>query len=281
VALDDKTLLAWPGVAADGGADTAPVAPTFRLDLAFLHPDPDLAPEAMRAPRIQLEDVDGDGVTDMLVTLISGRRDRLGSLRTTLFHYPGPFRNDETGKLVPHRARIDTESVALHPSFVDVDGDGALDYVGDSIRGSRVDLIARLMGHDPDIHYVGFRFDKQAGTFESTPLFTLKRLYPSSEALSNTFGGVGWFGGDFDGDGIKDLLDAGNLTGVEVLRGTRKQGSGPGDPLAFTETLMPKIEVEGGLMPSGVTADLSGDGRDDAVLWGKDALYLVVPRSAK
>jgi hypothetical protein len=94
-----------------------------------------------------------------------------------LFHYPGPFRDAESGALVKPKTRIDTQSIVLHPLFVDLDGDGALDYVGDSIRGTMVDLIARLMGQEPKITFVGFRFDKALGTFRETPWFTTERMY--------------------------------------------------------------------------------------------------------
>ena len=55
-------------------------------------------------------------------------------------------------------------------------------------------------------------------------------------------------------------------------------GNGPGDPLGFGETLMPKVKVREGLIADGVVADLSGDGVPDIVLRGPSALYVVVPR---
>jgi hypothetical protein len=278
VALDGKDLVAWDArapLSADGG----PIAPTFRLALPFLH-EPLLGPEELRTPRIQLEDVDRDGVTDLLVTLVKGRRDQLGSLRTTLFHFAGPFRDRATGALVQPRARIDTESVALHPRFLDVDGDGDLDYVGDSIRGSRVDLLKRVMGAEPEITLVAFRYDKGAGTFEQTPFFTVVRPYSSTQAVSNTFGLSAWFA-DLDGDGLKDLVDLGNLQGLEVLGAVRKRGTGPGDPVSFTGEWMKRVAVPKPLEPQAVIGDLTGDGRPEIVAWNEDTLFLVVPSGSR
>ena len=272
VALQEEDLVGWPTVGevpADG-----PVKPTYTLHLPFLAPDPDLGPEELRSARIQLDDVDGDGTTDLLVTVITGVRTNLLSIRTILFHYPGPFRDKDTGKLVKPAARLDTQSIVLHPQFIDLDGDGAKEYVGDSIRGTMIDLIARLMGQDPKITFVAFRFDKKAKTFAGAPWFTVERLYASKEALNNTFGRSGWFEGDFDGDGRRDLLDLGNLTSVQVL-------SGAGDAPTFTSALVPPVPVKDGLAADAQVADLNADGRADAVLWSGDKVFVILSKGAR
>jgi len=271
LALQDDALVAWS--LSDPAQAETPLAPSFRVKLPFLQEDPDRAPEELRTPRIQIADVDGDGKADMLVTLITGVRTRLASIRTILFHYPGPFRDAGTGDLVAPKARIDTQSIVLHPTFVDVDGDGCRDYVGDSIQGTMLDLIARMMGKDPAITLVGFRYDRKLGTFAPTPYFTVERTYSSQQALSNTFGRSAWFDGDFDGDGHKDLLDLGNLGGVEIVRGV-----GTGTEAAFQQTLMPHVPVKEGLRADAQVADLNGDRIADAVLWSGDKLYLVVSK---
>lgn len=268
VALRDKRLVAWNPT----GTPTADghVEPHVTLPLPFLEPDPDQGPEELRTARLQIEDVDGDGIADLLVTVITGVRTNLLSIRTVLFHYPGPFRTQEGGLVAP-AARIDTQSIVLHPQFVDLDGDGAKDYVGDSIRGTMLDLIARLMGQDPKITFVAFRFDKQRGTFAGTPWFTVERMYASKEALDNTFGRSAWFDGDFDGDGRRDLLDIGNLTSVQVH-------SGAGSPPTFTQALVPPVPVKEGLTADAQVADLNADGRADAVLWADDKIFVVLSK---
>jgi len=271
VALRGDRLLGW-SLASPHEAGKR-LAPSFEMTVPFLAPDPDRKPEELRTPRIQIADVDGDGHADLLVTLITGVRTNLASIRTIFFHYPGPFRSPSTGQLVPYKARIDTQSIVLHPSFVDLDGDGNLDYVGDSIRGGMMDLLARLMGRDPKVTFTGFRYDKKLGTFERVPYLTVERTYAAKQALSNSFGRSGWFSGDFDGDGHKDLLDLGNLGGVEILR-----GAGQGKTATFDEPLLPKVPVPDGLAAAAQVADLNGDHRADAVLWSAKHLYLVVSK---
>lgn len=287
VALEGEDLVAWGRGARGQGAretptrpDTStverPLQPTYRLHLPFLEADSQRPATQMRVPRIQLEDVDGDGTTDLLVTLLTGEHGRLESLRTSLFHYPGPFRDPATGTLRKPRARIDTRSCALHPVFVDVDRDGDLDYIGDSMRGTKADLLARVLGKEPEITFVGFRFDARTGTFESAPYFTEERAYSSSETLSNHFGRSAWFAGDFDGDGHGDLLDLGNLEGVEILSGRRK-----GEVATFTPGLMARVPVKEGLSPGAHLTDLDADGRTDAVLWSDEHIYLIVAKGRR
>ncbi len=269
VALQEKHLVGW-------SLRTPPtegkvLEPWYRLHLPFLEPDPELAADALRTPRIQLEDIDGDGVADLLVTLITGVRTKLVSIRTILFHYPGPFRNAKSGLLTKPKTRIDTQSIVLHPTFVDLDHDGAKDYVGDSIRGTMMDLIARLMGQDPKVTLVGFRYDKKLGTFAPAPWFTSEHAYASKQALNNEFGRSGWLTGDFDGDGRNDLLDLGNLTSAQILG-----GSVTGSQVVFDQVLMPPVPVKEGLAPHAQVADLNADGRADAVLWSSDKLYVIL-----
>ncbi len=271
VALRGDRLLGW-SLGVPHEADKR-LAPSFEMPVPFLAPDPDSKPQELRTPRIQIADVDGDGHADLLVTLITGVRTNLASIRTIFFHYPGPFRNSRTGQLVPYKARIDTQSIVLHPSFVDLDGDGDLDYVGDAIRGGMMELLARLMGQDPKVTFTGFRYDKELGTFERVPYFTVERTYAAKQALSNSFGRSGWFRGDFDGDGHKDLLDLGNLGGVEILRGTSK-----GKTATFQHTLLARVPVPDGLVAAARVADLNNDHRADAVLWSATHLYLVVSK---
>jgi hypothetical protein len=186
-----------------------------------------------------------------------------------------------TGALRQPEGRIDTESAALHPRFVDLDGDGALDYLTDSIRGTIVDIIKRVRGQDPKITLVAFRFDRAARRYEPQPLFTVEREYSLLQALSNKFGVSAWMEADLDGDGLKDLLDLGNLSGVEVLGARRKPAGGVGDPVQFPESLVARIPVPKGLAAGAVHADLTGDGRTDVVLWSEEELYVLAPRGAR
>jgi hypothetical protein len=274
LAHEEDHLVVWGGA---GAGDGAPEAPLFRLPLGLARTD--LGPDDIHTPRLQVADADRDGKADLLVTLVTGRRDQVSTLRTRLLHFPGPFRDGATGRLVPPRVRIDTESIALHPRFLDLDGDGDLDYLGDSIRGTEADLLRRVLGQAPTIWHVAFRFDRAKGTFEEVPWFSVERPYSRDEALSNRFGTSGHFGGDFDGDRLNDLLDLGDLGGLEILGAVARASAGPGDPVSFVAPLVPRTKTPEPLAADAIVRDLDGDGRSDAVLRSGSTLYLVVPRS--
>ncbi|MGE0191028.1 MAG: hypothetical protein AB7T63_03210 [Planctomycetota bacterium] len=273
VTVVDGHLLGFDPCAPGGGDRGTPVV---RLPLPFLLDAPAAQPGLLHTPRLQLADVDGDGASDLLVTLITGRTDKLGSLKTILFQYPGPLRAPGRTELGAPRARIDTPSVVLHPVFEDLDGDGALDYIGDSIRDANlVGLAARMLGKDPPLTLEAFRFDKEVGAFETVPHLRVERLYPSSEALGNRFRANAFFGADLDGDGKKDLLDLGTLGTVTVL------GAGPatqrgGTPWTFERTIVGPLPVEGPLEPAARFGDLDGDGATDVALFGGSRVYLLV-----
>jgi hypothetical protein len=131
------------------------------------------------------------------------------------------------------------------------------------------------MGREPTIWHTVFRFDGKANAYEKKPWASVERPYSSDEAKGNTFGRSGFFEGDFDGDGVKDLLDLGNLTGVTILAGT-KSGED-----AFTREILPHTKFDKALKADAVIADLDGDGRSDAVLWNDDGLVLVISGGAK
>jgi hypothetical protein len=281
VALRGGALVAWPASGGQGAPGAGSVAPSFTLPLPFLAPPKDLGPEEIRTPRLQVADADGGGKADLLLTMVTGRRDQLGGLRTTLFYFPGPLVDPATKALRQPEGRIDTESLVLHPRFVDLDGDGALDYVTDAIRGNRTDLIKNALGADPSITLVAFRFDKAARRFEPQPWFSVQRGYASSQAISNKFGQSAWFDVDLDGDGLNDLLDLGNLTGVEVLAARRKAAGSAGEPVQFPEALVPRLAVPKGLSAGAVIADLTGDKRADIVLWNDDELFVLAPKGGR
>ena len=98
--------------------------------------------------------------------------------------------------------------------------------------------------------------------------------YSRTQAVSNTFGLSGYFG-DFDGDRRADLVDLGNLEGVEVLGAVPKSGDGPGDPVSFAKPLVRRTRVPKPLQPQAVVEDLDGDGRPDVVVWNEARLYVL------
>jgi hypothetical protein len=268
IAWDGEALVSW---SLDGGS-----APLWRVPLPL--DKPNLGPDEVYTPRLQIADVDGDHRADLLVTIVTGNRTHIGSFRTRLYHFPGPFYDPETKTIAPPTSRIDTESVALHPRFVDLDGDGTLDYLCDSIRGTKTDLILRVLGQEPTVWHAAYLYRRDRGAFDTEPVFSVERPYSREEAVSNHFGISAFFSGDFNGDGLKDMLDLGNLMGFEILGAFRKSGERPGDPVSFTQRLLPRVRVEEPLAADAVVADFDGNGLADGAVWGAGGLRLVMSR---
>ena len=249
---------------APGAGDTC--ARRARLALAFLAAPPDADPLTLRTARVQLSDLDRDGAADLLVSLVTGRSDKLGSLRTMLVHYPGPLLSEQGAALPKARARIDSPSVVLHPTFADMNGDGRRDYVGASIRNNNLFTVAsRMLGKDPPLTAEIFPFDANAGTLNRTHALRHVFAYPSGEALGNRFRPTLFAGTDLDGDGSHELLDLDVLSAVSVWHATSPPTRLLG-PLRTAESLQPLARF----------GDLNGDGHADAVLASSAALYILL-----
>ena len=118
-----------------------------------------------------------------------------------------------------------------------------------------------MLGQEPTIWHVGFRFDGPSGTFETVPSFSIERPYSREEAVSNRFGRSAFFEGDFDGDGHRDLLDLGDLRGLEILAGGARPDPACGDPVVFEAGLLPRMRVPKPLAADAVIDDLAATAR--------------------
>ena len=138
------------------------------------------------------------------------------------------------------------------------------------------DLIKRVTGAEPTIWFTAFRFDAKAGAFEKEPYCDVERPYSGVEARANTFGRSGFFDGDFDGDGVRDLLDLGNLTKLAVLKGSKGDDS-------FKAALVAGVSAPAGatFAADAIVADLNADRRADAVVWSDRTIYLLVSKGPR
>ena len=188
----------------------------------------ELPPPALDQPGIQLVDLDGDGLPDVLAltgaSALSWRNDGTGGL-------DGPFRIDD----VPSTVALTRQNVAL----ADLDGDGRADLVA---TDQPLSLVFHADGRGG--------FDPQPTVFAERPSVRL-----SDPATRLT---------DLDGDGVTDLL----WTGPEALVGFRHvpgEGWQGADVVPRVHDLETFPDVRFG--DRGVRlADMTGDGLADLVV---------------
>ncbi len=187
---------------------------------------------------ISFSDVDGDGDSDLLITGFNNA----GLLIAKL------YLNDGFGNFI-EKTGIPFEGV-LNGSvaFSDVDGDGDIDLLITGRNASKVE-IAKLYLNDG------------AGNF--------------TEKTGDPFEGVTWSSvafSDVDGDGDEDLLITGrNHAGVEMAQLYINDGLGD-----FSEKL--GTPFEGVMRGAAAFSDVDGDGDDDLVITGRNALGLHIAK---
>ncbi len=237
-----------------------------RLPFPALAPRP---PDEERASAA-LEDVDGDGKADLLLTQTPARVglfERFTS-QHSLFLGPALFDADGSGRLATPASSFKVDGLSVNPALFDFDGDGDRDLVVTSLG---VDMQSRLMKRVM-ADYMVFRYDAEARGFERQPLFRVSRPFPIAQLEANSTAPVCFLSGDFDGDGARDLLDTADGGHITILAGTSDTGFLSADRYGFRQEIFRARAEVGNDVRIG---DLDGDGADDLLAWRGGLVYLV------
>lgn len=218
-----------------------------------------------------LGDVNGDGRVDLVVASHAARTDPLErfSTRFSLYLNPRVFEPGGGGRLSTPTASFVLPGVGVNPVLLDFDGDGDRDLlvtVLDITPGSRLRKAVQA-------EYRLYRFDAKKGTFEADAFFTESRPYPAEQLDRGSTAPVCFFGGDFDGDGAKDLLDLADEGRIAIHLGRPNTGLfsssryGFREEAAFAATMRLSNEV--------IVGRLGGRDADDVVAWRGDRIYVI------
>ncbi len=223
---------------------------------------------------IQLLDVNGDAIPDLVVTKVEGDLGLLTSLKTSILPYLGTGRSNFQAD-----ATIRIDGVSLSPQFLDMDGDGKLDCLASRLR---TDVLAgafavKVLG-DITLSYEIFQHDgvKFEGPVWSRDLRVTLDDIQKRGAASRPLLHVP---GDLSGDGRPDLVMFNPKTSaVEVYRGRPAWNLGSKRAVIDFEkdvALSHPVERD----PKWMTfQDLDGDGRTDVLLQYASLLVLLYSR---
>ncbi|MHC4606460.1 MAG: FG-GAP repeat domain-containing protein [Planctomycetota bacterium] len=153
---------------------------------------------------VQLTDIDGDGLSDLMVTKIQGMLGFLESIKTNIFIHRGTGRGNFVADFV-----IKIDGISIDPSLIDMNGDGALDCM---VSRLRTDILAQavkaaVLG-DIAISYEVFQFDRRSGRYVETPVYTRDVFVPTGDLTKKGAAAVPvvYVRGDHSGDGRPDLV---------------------------------------------------------------------------
>ncbi|MGE0709652.1 MAG: FG-GAP repeat domain-containing protein [Planctomycetota bacterium] len=219
--------------------------------------------EAFANVRLNLADLNGDGLADLLATKTVGELGVFETLRTQQLVFLGRKDLPQTWNERKPDALINLKGISDDPILVDWDGDGRKDLVLGSYRMDMWTNVKRAILKTLTITYVIFIQRKDGAPFGDEPDVSLDVEVPL-ESLSTRGGHRACiFHADLDGDGIHDQVSRRPDGGLQVARGRVVERAFGGAERGFSDEpqrlSLPPTE------PPWVV-DLDGDGADELVL---------------
>jgi len=201
------------------------------------------------AVRSLARDLDADGRLDLVIAQISGgildSRDE-----TSVF-----LNRDGGWNLEAPDALFRTDHVVSGVRLIDLDADGRLELLRMLVPVNVLELVELLVTRSFDVRILAYGMDAE-GRFASQPRFERRRGVALDFASARTAGFLPIFDGDWNGDGVADLMTSGDGTYLEVSLGSREGGYGD-DPARQV------LETAG----RAVGGDVDGDGLADLLIF--------------
>lgn len=216
-------------------------------------------------------DLNADGICDMLVSRTSGNIGLWETLTTSQLVYFG--RRGTTGfDPVPDQV-VSSIGVSIVPRVIDFNGDGKLDLLVSSYRTDLLSNVRNAVLNSARVTY--FLFLMENGKYPQNP--NVERNIDLDFKLLER-GGItprAYFDGDFDGDGIKDLLAVEEEHKIRAYRGT-VQAAGVFQRATYEFAKDPMMELDVRASNDLQIVDLDGDGRFEVVI--PDNRFVVIAR---
>lgn len=209
-----------------------------------------------RRQAVQLADVTGDGRADAVLSSLTGG---FGNLT----HEMTVFRGEGQGFAGKALNKLTKNGAASLTSLADLDHDGRSEIVTVTVKIGVQALLSYLLTSRVPIEYDVYRVDND-GEIVPAPMMEWERRVVL-QTTGATDPGVVSLSGDFDGDGVDDVVSALDEESIEIRRVVRREGA-----LALGDVF---AEVSAPGRGQALAPDLNGDRRADLVVY--------VPRRAE
>jgi hypothetical protein len=238
----------------------------------------DTLKDAISVLDAQFSDIDADGRVDFIVTKIEGELGLLKSINTRIYYHLGTGK----GTYIPDGA-LKIDGISLNPSFVDMDGDGALDVLTSRLR---TDIIAKGLESavfgDITVTYEVFQFDKKTRTYSETPVYSNDVRIRKEDITKRGAASRPLFQipGDLDGDGRPDaVLYNPKTSKLEVHKGVASWQSSDRQVIDFSKDVAAEFELDKENDPKWISyMDIDGDGRLDVLLNYVGQMIILISR---
>ncbi|MBI3819227.1 MAG: VCBS repeat-containing protein [Planctomycetes bacterium] len=206
-------------------------------------------------------DLNHDGVCDFIVSHTEGNIGLWDTLTTSQLIY---FGRKGTAGFDPRPDQVvSSAGVSIVPQAIDFDGDGFKDLLVSSYRTDLLSNIKNAVLNSAKVSY--FLFLMENGKYPANP--TVERDVELDFKVLER-GGVeprAYFSGDFDGDGVNDLLAVEEEKLIRVYKGTRRK-AGLIERGGYDFATKPMMVIELRATNDLQIIDMDGDGRAEIVI---------------
>ncbi len=264
VTFRERRLEAWLQ-RPDGGFDRDP---SWRAELPMISEDGERKDELNRV-HAEIADVDGDRYADLIVYRNIGTVGVFSSMRTQVFY----FRGRKGGWRTRRPAQIiNLAGLSIDPVLIDIDGDGKRDLVLSSVRTDLITNVKRALFRSVEVTYAVYRFDAERRRFAASPSYAREIDVDVARIEGGATVPLAYFWGDYDGDGLHDMLSLATDDEVVIYPARRRKGgwlaAGAGVDFPQAERVRLALETSNSLW----IEDVNGDGRHDLIFhyWADD-----------
>jgi hypothetical protein len=164
----------------------------------------------------EIEDIDGDGRVDLLVSHVKGS---IADAHTTIYVYinrDGGWNLAEPDEVLSNEARL------MSNALFDFDRDGRSELLRLEFRFSLLEVVELILSREVDLTLSIHRYDAAAG-FDGKPWMRKNVSIPFSFETFRPKGFIATADTDVNGDGLIDLVSSGGGESLEVFLGDRDE----------------------------------------------------------
>jgi hypothetical protein len=251
------------------GAGLLPRDPDRRMPLKIIS-DGEGEDDSFNSVNASFEDVDRDGLLDLILYRNVGKVGLFESLRTQVLLHRARAGDGKGGKEGLHWPEnpdqiVNLLGMSINPALIDVDRDGDRDLVLSSLRTDLITNAKRALFSSVTITYYVFRFDQEKKRFSEVPDYERDLTIDVARIEGGGTIPLAIFRGDYDGDGFPDLLSLESTEEVRILPGKLDRGFFGGETLLYDEGRERRVALE--TSNSVEIDDLNRDGKSDIVFW--------------
>ena len=218
--------------------------------------------EAFANVRLTLDDLDGDGAADLLVTETQGSAGVFSSLSARLVIFRGRAGKARLWNERKPEVVIRLKGLASDPLRVDWDGDGKRDLILSSYRMDMFTNLKRAVFKTLKIEYRVFLQQAKGPLFKRESDVNLEVEVPLDALGARGGHQAVILHADLNGDGLRDQIARRPEGGLRILLGKREKGFLGGTSLGFDTKHPAKLSI---FAEPPRVVDLDGDGKDELI----------------